>query len=372
VDAQVVVVGAGPVGSTLTLLLRRAGLDVELLDKARFPRDKPCGEGMLPAGAAVLRAAGVDLGELGFPLVDATRFRVPGRGWVRGRLAGPAYGVRRLHLDAHLAGLARARTQRPVTGVGREREGWVLTTSHGSLRAPVVVGCDGLRSPLRRWWGWERVAPPSGRYGLVGHLAAPRHGIHEIVITLLGDRESYLAPAGQDQLLLAVLGERGTLREPGRSVEASYLAVRDLAHPDLAAAPLAGAVRGAGPFGVRPLEVAGDGAFLCGDAAGFLDPLTGDGMSAGLLQASCLAMLLGGRSAHPEERYRAQLRSQWRQRRLVTMLARRLSGSARLADRALRGAARRPLAMDRLLLAASGPPGLAALRPRDWMALAGW
>jgi flavin-dependent dehydrogenase len=131
-------------------------------------------------------------------------------------------------------------------------------------------------------------------------------------------------------------------------------------------------VRGAGPFDVSALDVARDGAYLCGDAAGFLDPLTGDGMSAGLLQAAYLAMLLVAGAEHAEERYRGYLRRQWRQRRLVSALARRLCGSAHLADRALRGAARRPVAVDRLLLAASGPPGLAVLRPLDWMALAGW
>ncbi len=366
------VVGAGPVGSTLTLLLRRAGFDVELLEKARFPRDKPCGEAMLPPGAAVLRAAGVDLGELGFPTVCATRFRLPGRGWVRAQMAGPAYGVRRLRLDGHLAELAGARTGHGVTGARRDPDGWLLTTPHGKVRSAVVVACDGVRSPLRRGWGWERRRPPRGRYGLVGHLAAPGHGVREIVITLLGDRETYLAPAGEDELLLAVLGERGSLRDPGRSVETSYLAARDLAHPELASMALLGGVHGAGPFQVSPLEVALDGAYLCGDAAGFLDPLTGDGMSAGLLQAAHLAELLARRAERAEDRYRAHLRSQWRQRRLVGVLARRLSGSPRLAVRALRGTARRPLAIDRLLLASSGPPGLTVLRPRDWMALAGW
>ena len=366
------VVGAGPVGSTLTLLLRRAGLGVELLEKARFPRDKPCGEAMLPPGAAVLRSVGVDLGELGFPSVGGTRFRLPGRGWVRARMAGPAYGVRRLRLDAHLAELARARTGHAVTGARRDRNGWLLTTEHGPVRSPVVVACDGVRSPLRHRWGWERSRRPQGRYGLVGHLAAPGHGVREIVITLLGDRETYLAPAGEDELLLAVLGERGTFRQPTRSVHASYVAARDLAHPELASKPLLGGVHGAGPFGVAPLEVARDGAFLCGDAAGFLDPVTGDGMSAGLLQAAHLAALLGRRVERAEDSYRAHLRGQWRQRRLVSVLARRLCGSATLAERALRGAARRPAAIDRLLLAASGPPGLAVLSPRDWMALAGW
>lgn len=354
------------------MLLRRAGLDVELLEKARFPRDKPCGEAMLPTGAAVLRSAGVDLGDLGFPSVRATRFRLPGRGWVRGQMAGAAYGVRRLRLDAHLAGLARARTGHAVTGARRDRDGWLLTTQHGPVRSPVVVACDGLHSPLRRWWGWERRGRPRGRYGLVGHLAAPGHGVREIVITLLGDRETYLAPAGEDELLLAVLGERGALRDPGRSVQASYVAARDLAHAELASTPLLGGVHGAGPFEVSPLDVARDGAYLCGDAAGFLDPLTGDGMSAGLLQAAQLATLLARGAERVEERYRAYLRRQWRQRRLVGALARRLSGSPRLAARALGGTARRPLAMDRLLLASSGPPGLTVLRPRDWLALAGW
>lgn len=371
-DTQVAVIGAGPVGSTLTLLLRRSGIDVELLDKAGFPRDKPCGEGLLPVGAAVLDSAGVDLRELGFPAVHAIRLRLPGRGWVRGQLSGPAFGTRRLRLDAHLAELARARTRHAVTGARREREGWVLTTQHGVLRSPLVVACDGLRSPLRRWWGWERRRPPRGRYGLVGHLAAPGHGRHEIVVTLLGGRETYLAPAGADELLLAVLGERGALRHPGLSVEASYLAVRDQAHPELTPLPLVGDIRGAGPFGVRPLEVAGDGAYLCGDAAGFLDPLTGDGMSAGLWQAAALAGLLTSRVPRPEDRYRAQVRGQWRQRRLAGALARRLATSPHLAGRALRGAARRPAALDHLLQATSGPPGLRALRPRDWTALAGW
>lgn len=359
-------------GSALTLLLRRSGLDVELLDRAGFPRDKPCGEGMLPAGAAVLHSAGVDLHELGFPPVHAIRLRLPGRGWVRGRLSGPAFGTRRLQLDAHLAGLARARTRHAVTGARREPQGWALTTGHGVLRSPLVVACDGLRSPLRRWWGWERRRPAHGRYGLVGHFAAPGHGRHEIVITLLGHRETYLAPAGADELLLAVLGERGGLRDPGSSVEASYLAARDLAHPELSSLPLAGGVKGAGPFGVFPLDVAGDGAYLCGDAAGFLDPLTGDGMSAGLQQAAALAGLLTARVPHPEDRYRALLRRQWRQRRLAGGLARRLAGSPRLAERALHGAARRPAAVDHLLMATSGPPGLGALHPRDWLALAGW
>ncbi|MFZ0216802.1 MAG: FAD-dependent monooxygenase, partial [Candidatus Dormiibacterota bacterium] len=291
-DAEVVVAGAGPVGSALTLQLRRGGVRTVLLDKATFPRDKPCGEGLLPSGVAVLRSVGVDLGELGFPSLDGVRYRVPGRGWARGRFAGAAFGVRRLRLDALLAAAAEATTGvgvhdlRPVSG------GWRLDTDRGPVTAPIVVAADGVRSSIRRRLGWDGGATASRRFGLVGHLRAAGHRRHEIVVTLLGEVETYLAPAGVDELLLAVLGERGRLRLPRASVADSYRAFVERAHPDLAGCEVLHAVQGAGPFGVRPRRVAGGGVFLCGDAAGFLDPLTGDAMAAGLVQSAVLAALL--------------------------------------------------------------------------------
>ena len=60
-DADVLVIGGGPVGAALGMLLRRAGLRAVVVDRARFPRDKPCGEGLMPSGAAVLRDLGLDL-----------------------------------------------------------------------------------------------------------------------------------------------------------------------------------------------------------------------------------------------------------------------------------------------------------------------
>jgi len=386
-DADLVVIGGGPVGSTLGLLLARGGRRVVVLEKGRLPRDKACGEGLLPSGARVLATAGIDLAAEGFPPVAGVRYRLEGGASVRGDFrSGLGHGVRRTRFDALLAERTSAApgvellygcaAQAVRTEAGRVR----VETTGGPLRARAVIAADGLRSGAARWLGWAR--PPAGpaRHALVGHLAAdgPAPG-DEVVVTLLDDVEVYAAPAAPGEVLVAVLGPRGTLREPGSGVVDSYRAVVRRAHPELAGAALTGRVRGAGPFRMRPRTVAAGRVFLAGDAAGFLDPLTGDGIAAGLAQAATLAALLapldladGRQVAAAAARYRAWHARQWRRRWLVTSLALALSGSTALARRAMAGVKRRPQALQSLLEVNDGTRGLRAVSPRDWAALAGF
>ena len=390
-DADVVVVGGGPVGATLAMLLARAGRRVTVIEKATLPRDKPCGEGLMPSGVKVLARLGIDLLAEGFPAVGGVRYRLASGRSVRGNLAtGPGCGVRRIRLDPLLA--ARAAATSGVTfvagcaalGLRTARECVRLDTQHGELTARVLVGADGLRSPVAGWLGWA--APPprpeaAPRHALVGHLAV--HGGHipdEIVVTLLGDVEVYAAPCGQGEVLVAVLGPRGRLRRVGRSVLESYRATVERAHPELAGAPLAGRVWGAGPFRTSPRTVAEGRAFLVGDAAGFLDPLTGDGIAAGLAQAETLGAHLGGMTDLAPQlevqaaaaSYRAWRGRQWRRRHRVTGLALALTRSPGLARRAMAGATRRPAALQALLEVNDGTRDLIRVRPRDWAALAGF
>ena len=220
-----------------------------------------------------------------------------------------------------------------------------------------------------------------GRHALVGHIRGSVDALAgEIAVTLLGDVEVYAAPAGPDEALVAVLGARGALRRPGASVAASYLEVVARAHPELAGLPLSGRVQGAGPFRVGPRAVAGGRAFLAGDAAGFLDPLTGDGMAAGLGQAAALAELLGPPRDLADARsvdaaaaaYRAWRARQWRRRRFVTALALGLTGSTAVARRAMAGVSRRPAALQSLLEVNDGTRALSSVSARDWAALAGF
>jgi flavin-dependent dehydrogenase len=252
-----------------------------------------------------------------------------------------------------------------------------VDTDAGQLTAAVLVGADGIRSSVARWLGLA--LPPRGpaRYALVGHLGRvgpPRPDLpgDEIVVSLLGQVEVYAAPSGHEEVLVAVLGPRGALRRPGASVASSYRELVAGAHPELAAGPLRGRVWGAGPFRVGPAQAAKGRAFLAGDAAGFLDPLTGDGIAAGLAQAEALAGFLLAEPETAVARYRAWGAGQWRRRRFVTGLALALSGSATLARRALAGLGRRPGALQSLLEVNDGTRGLRGLGPRDWAALAGF
>jgi flavin-dependent dehydrogenase len=155
-------------------------------------------------------------------------------------------------------------------------------------------------------------------------------------------------------------------------VRDSYREIVARAHPELRQQELCGRVWGAGPFRTAPRAVAAGRVFLAGDAAGFLDPLTGEAMAAGLAQARALAAFLAEDMNTSAARYRRWHRRQWRRRRLVSGLALALTGSDRLARRALAGVARRPAALERLLQVNDGSRGLTAIRPRDWTALAGF
>ena len=110
---------------------------------------------------------------------------------------------------------------------------------------------------------------------------------------------------------------------------------------------------------------------LVGDAAGFLDPLTGDGMSDALVAAGRLSGLLAAEVSDPAADYRRWERGQWRRRTFVNRLALTLTGSSGLARRALRGMQRSPSTLNRLLEINDGSRGLSSLSLRDWSALVG-
>ncbi|MGB9483296.1 MAG: FAD-dependent monooxygenase, partial [Candidatus Dormiibacterota bacterium] len=213
-DGEIIVAGGGPVGSALGLLLPRA----LVLEAATFPRDKPCGEGLMPAGAEILRQAGVDLGAEGFPPIRGVRYSLPGGESARASFAlGCGYGTRRTRLDNLLAERAGVRTGVRVTAVRAFRDRVEVDTSDGTLSGSALIAADGIRSPVARMMGWWRPSRGTARYGLVGHLAVEQPG-QDVEVGLLGGVETYMAPVGPTEVLLAVLGERGALRTPGITV----------------------------------------------------------------------------------------------------------------------------------------------------------
>jgi flavin-dependent dehydrogenase len=159
---DVIIVGAGPAGISTALHLAQVAPEMVartlVLEKARHPRPKLCGGGILPDAEVILRHLGLDITEIPHYDVDWARFDYAGRGM---RMRGEKKGtfafrtIRRHEFDAWLADKARQRgflihENTSVKGVTVTGSEVVLETDQGEYRASVVVGADGSNSIVRR------------------------------------------------------------------------------------------------------------------------------------------------------------------------------------------------------------------------------
>jgi geranylgeranyl reductase family protein len=160
--ADVVIVGGGPAGAAAAITLARAGRDVVVVDKARFPRDKTCGDGLTTLALRQLTALGLDPSSVpSWTEVDRFSIRSPSGRWVQlplPRHAGLYAAVaRRAELDAALLDVARRAGARVLDGAAcigasqREDRVVVQVSGHDDLHARYVVGADGMWSPTRKY-----------------------------------------------------------------------------------------------------------------------------------------------------------------------------------------------------------------------------
>lgn len=313
--AQVVVVGAGPAGASTAWHLATLGLDVLLLDRARFPRDKVCAEYLSPEASRILTNMGAMrvLEDAGAAHLSGMRVRAPDGGELQGDFAArhgfsgfrdSGLAVRRTVLDAELVSRATAAGARivertRVTDVVRDSTGRVtgLTTLDDSgattvLRAPLVIGADGLRSVIGRRLGLTRVARFPRRVALVAHY----RGVTGISATgeMHVEHNGYvgIADVGNGLTNVALVVPARRLRmsglNPARFMEQWLTSTAQLA-PRFANAQRIAGVRTTGPFASSSRRAWSPGAALVGDAADFFDPFTGEGVYSALRGGEILA-----------------------------------------------------------------------------------
>ena len=320
---DVAVVGGGPAGAATAAFAARQGLRVVLVDRARFPREKPCAEYLSPEAARDLDALGV-LGRIdaagaerlaGFRLVSDDGADVCGRyantPFTPYRPFG--YALPRAVLDALV--LDAARTAGAVVREGTALEHLLIErgrvagirirdAGHTSdLRATVVVGADGLHSRVARELGVARRGALT-RYALVAHLEQV-DGMGDLGEMFAADGWYVgLAPVGHGLVNVAMVvpaADAGAIEpDPERFFLARLRTVPELARR-LARARVARRVLVTGPFARRAASCIADGALLVGDAADFYDPFTGEGIFAALrggrLAADAIARALSSGGA---------------------------------------------------------------------------
>lgn len=397
--ADVVVVGGGPAGSSTAWHLARAGFDVRLLDRARFPRDKPCAEYLSPQGSRILDAMGAlaPIEASGAAQLAGMRIYAPNGCCVHGEFAA-AHGwrgfrdrglaLRRTVLDAILLDRARDAGVRVlecarVTDLARDADGRVTgvrgTAPDGApleLSARLTIGADGLRSVVARRLGVARAARWPRRLALVAHYRGVRGmgDCGEIHINGIGEYAG-LADVGGGVTNVAVVvpvSRADDLRGDASAFFERWFAAHETLAPRLEGAVRITPVRAIGPLAVRASRVVMPGAALVGDAADFHDPVTGEGIYSALRGGELLAEHAGemlarqpGRAADAAlARYSAARRREFGGKWMVERLSAAAVASPAVMNRLARVLAYRKDMAD-LLVGVTGDfvPPRAVLRP---------
>jgi flavin-dependent dehydrogenase len=298
---DVLVAGGGPAGLAAAIRCAQAGLSVTVAEPRAAPIDKACGEGLMPA--AVRRLAALGVRPAGHPLRGIRYLDAGHRADALFR-HGDGLGVRRTTLHAALAARA-AELSVPVLPVRvtsvAQQDG---TVTAAGLRARYLVAADGLHSSIRRACALDPPRARHPRFGLRQHYRlAPWSDLVEV--HWAAGAEAYVTPVAEDLVGVAILGG-------AHGGFAARLAAFPRLRARLTGATPASEVRGAGPLRQDVRRRSAGNVLLVGDASGYLDALTGEGIGVALAQAGVLAdCLAAGRPGDYDRAWRRVSRTSW-------------------------------------------------------------
>lgn len=335
-DLDVVVVGGGPVGLVSALFAARNGQRVVVVEPRLDPIDKACGEGLMPTALSLLRDLQIE--PAGRNYLGITYIEAAGGSRAQASFSGgPGRGVRRTVLHEELTRRAKEleveQVQGRVVALDQSSASVVTRLLDGTqLHSRYLIAADGLHSTIRALARLSKPAAPHVRFGLRSHFEVQPWS--DNVEVYWADRaEAYVTPVSANLVGVAVLGERKGGDFIRRLDEFPALKER------------LGDVRGVGPvLGAGPLrqDVVGrvrGRALLVGDAAGYVDALTGEGLAIGFKSARAAVSAIV--TEQPES-----YEHEWRQ----------ITWRYRWLTHALLGATRRPMIRNRLVPAAAGLP----------------
>ena len=278
------------------------------------------------------------------------------------RGTAPRGGGRGIRRTALVSALARSAAESGVElrfdcradGFSRSDGITTVRTGTAEVRARVLVAADGLLSRMRRLAGLERPAPRLRRFGLRQHFQV-RPWSDWVEVYLREGIEAFVTPAGESRVGIAFLWERSAL--PGPASVEDFLHHFPALEARLAGAPIDSRPRGAGPLAQSTRARTADGVVLVGDAGGYVDAITGEGVSLALTCAQALGSLLpaalgDGATRQALRHYERFHAREFRRYALVCHAMLALARRPHIRRRVVRFLGSQPRLFDRLIAAA--------------------
>jgi flavin-dependent dehydrogenase len=340
-QSDVIIVGAGPAGLACAIAAVRQGLQVEVVDAARPPIDKACGEGLLPGSLESLIALGFDakhdLAPTESAVLRGIRFigdSASSSDSITAQAsfpADPGRGIRRTALHSLLQDRAaslgvRFHWENAVRSIATDNKIAVVQTNSQTIRARYLIGADGHGSRIATLAGLTAGVVRSRRIGLRQHFAVAPWS-HFVEVYWSDHGQAYVTPVSSTEICVAFVAREKT-GSPNQALHHFPALERHL----VAAKP-SGHPRGSITLGRTLHRITSGNIALVGDASGSVDAITGEGLALGFRQAVALAPALkyNDLAAYQQAHRRIQ--------RLPTLMSQGLlvmDRSPRIRDRALK------------------------------------
>jgi menaquinone-9 beta-reductase len=296
-EYEVVIIGGGPAGLSAGIVLAGQGLHTLVLEQKSFPVDKACGEGVMPVGLKALEKLQVKQklrpGE--YRPFKGVRYYMEGLPAASADFPqGAGWGIRRTSLsDAFIRRAKELNSLEIQSGlpdkarpIQRTDRGIMVQNGDEVIQARLLVGADGLDSRVRHWAKLDGSPSASQRWGVRQHYQVKPWNDYVEVYWNDG-MEAYLTPCGEETIGIAILWDRKRPLPHKRGADFFSSLITEF--PSLiekldGASPL-GDTRAVGPLSRKVKGPIADGVILAGDAAGYLDALTGEGISLAVNQA---------------------------------------------------------------------------------------
>ena len=271
---DLLIAGGGPIGLATAIEARMAGLEVVIVEPRESSIDKACGEGLMPEAVNLLSEMGVKPSGIDF---FGIRYLAGSRSIDARFTKGCGIGVRRTELFNTMYQRAFELGVRwhkdKVIDVAQSKD----SIESVGLKSRYLIAADGLHSNVRSALGLQMTSTKSRRYGIRQHFyVAPWSDL--VDVHWLPNAELYVTPVSEDVVGIAVLGERPL------DLHAAISALPEVA-ARLSGTQFASELKGAGPLRQNTSARTKGRVLLVGDASGYVDALTGEGLRIGLAEA---------------------------------------------------------------------------------------